>query len=185
MECVEEDRPALFEAVVDEVGEPLRRYLARRTDPDSAQDVLAEALLVIWRRLDDVPQGQVLPWCYSVARNCLANHQRSQRRQVGLLARVIHLTPTGDQQPAPSLPDPELHQALTRLRPQDQELIRLWAWEDLPPAEIAVVLAISTNAVNIRLHRARARLAQLLAGSELGKERGSSGHRQVEEGRTP
>lgn len=161
---MQDERRARFETVIDEVGEPLRRYLVRRTDRDTAQDVLAEAFLVIWRRLDDVPPDAVLPWCYSVARNCLANEQRSARRRLSLVARVARLSPDPEPDTTPDLPDPELQEALAKLRPHDRDLLMLWAWEDLRPAEIAVVLGITTNAVNVRLHRARGRLRDLLAG---------------------
>lgn len=161
---MQEERRARFETVIEEVGEPLRRYLARRTDRESAQDVLAEAFLVIWRRLDDVPTHAALPWCYSVARNCLANEQRAARRRLGLVSRLARLSPAPELDTTPDLPDPELHQALAALRPQDRDLLMLWAWEDLRPAEIAVVLGITVNAVHVRLHRARGRLGQLLAG---------------------
>lgn len=51
------DRETRFETLVrGELMEPLRRYLARRTDPATADDVLAEALLVVWRRLEEVPE---------------------------------------------------------------------------------------------------------------------------------
>lgn len=182
---MQEERRARFEALVGEVGEPLRRYLVRRTDADSAQDVLAEALLVLWRRLDDVPHDAALPWCYAVAGNCLANELRSARRRRGLVSRVGRLAPRPEVDPTPQLPDPELQDALATLRPQDRELVMLWAWEDLPPAEIAVVLGITTNAVNIRLHRARARLADLLADTDVGKSRRSVGHNKVERRATP
>ncbi len=160
---MQDERRARFEAVIGEVGEPLRRYLVRRADPETVQDALAEAFLVIWRRLDDVPTGAVLPWCYSVARNCLANEQRSARRQRSLVARVARLSPSPGQYTTPDPPDPELHEALARLGKQDRDLLTLWAWEDLRPAEIAIVLDITANAVNIRLHRARRRLGDLLS----------------------
>lgn len=179
------DEPRVrFEAIVDIVGEPLRRYAARRTDAETAQDVVADSFLVIWRRLDDVPYGGELPWCYAVARNCLANAQRSARRQRGLLMRLARLDPP---QPAiddsSDLPDAALHRALASLAPNDSELLRLWAWEDLSPAEIAVVLETSANAVNIRLHRARRRLAALLE-ADTGKPSVRAGQKQGEEGRT-
>ena len=41
--------------LVDQVYEPLQRYARRRGDPPAADDVVADALLVLWRRLDDVP----------------------------------------------------------------------------------------------------------------------------------
>ena len=54
---------------------------------------------------------------------------------------------------------------MARLRPDEAELLRLWAWEQLGPAEIAAVLDLTPNAVSIRLHRARGKLKEILEGS--------------------
>lgn len=48
----------------------------------------------------------------------------------------------------------------------DAELVRLWAWEELGPAEIALVVGLSPNAVSIRLHRARQKLRSMLPEHE-------------------
>ncbi|GLY15010.1 DNA-directed RNA polymerase sigma-70 factor [Kineosporia sp. NBRC 101677] len=160
-----DERRAQFEGLIAALMEPLRRFLARRTDPATAEDALSETLLVCWRRLDEVPE-QPLPWAYGVARNCLANAERSRRRQDRLVARIAVLDPprpTGDHT------SPDLSAALELLRPQDAELLRLWAWEDLTAPEIAQVLGISVNAATIRLHRARERLrAQLESSGDTG-----------------
>ncbi len=158
-----------FEALAPTLVEPLRRFLARRTDLGGVDDVLAETLLVVWRRLDDVPEStdHALPWAYAAARNCLANAARSARRQ-GRLAERLAREPS-----APSPAHPALEDAWERLRPEDAELLRLWAWERLQPAEIAVVLGLTPNAVSIRLHRAKQRLRKILAaaGHEPGERR--------------
>ena len=73
-------RERRFEAVAREVYEPLQRYLRRRANADDAGDVLADSLLTIWRRIDDVPADDPLPWCYGVARRSLANHRRGRSR---------------------------------------------------------------------------------------------------------
>lgn len=178
------DRRGRFETLALEVAEPLRRYAVRRTDPDTAQDVVADALLVLWRRLDEVPEAGVLPWCYAVTRLCLNNAKRAQRRQRGLLARITMLDPPIVAAPADDfVADFELHEALGRLSADDRELLRLWAWESLPPAEISLVLGISANAVSIRLHRARKRLASNLVPQD-GKIHGLTGQEQVQERRT-
>lgn len=175
------ERVTRFERLVELVGEPLRRYALRRLDPTAADDALAEAFLVLWRRLDDVPPGAELPWSYGVLRNCVANEARSARRRAGLLVRLSGQA--AGPSPEPSEPgDPALIEAMALLRPAEQELLRLWAWEDLAPSDIAVVLGTTPNAVNIRLHRARRRLAELLDGSR--KATGGPGHNQVEGGRT-
>lgn len=145
------------------VYEPLQRYARRRTDPDAAEDVVADTLLVVWRRLDEVPEEAVLPWCYRVAANCLSNSRRAGRRRLRLATRVASVRQPPDAEP--DLPDPALHAALATLSPADQEVLRLWAWEDLAPAEIAVALGVSANAVSIRLHRAKGHLADALERS--------------------
>lgn len=162
-------RRARYEALVRVVVEPLRRYAMRRVDHADAEDVVSDALLVLWRRLDDVPTDDPLPWCYGVVRRCLANAERSRRRQRLLTDRLRFVHPQSSPTTGQPILDPTLHRAMGRLRPGDRELLRLWAWEDLAPREIAVVLGTTSNAVAIRLHRAKARLAKELgAGTQTG-----------------
>lgn len=168
------DREERFTTLAGLVSEPLRRYLARRTDLDTAQDVLAETLVVLWRRLDDVPTDNPLPWCYAVARGCLANATRAARRQHRLVERLSLVQARGCFEPL--LDDADLHDALGRLSEHDRELVRLWAWEQLAPQEIAVALGVTPNAARIRLHRARAKLRQNLASRNVS---GGAGQEQV------
>ncbi|MEV0898236.1 sigma-70 family RNA polymerase sigma factor [Actinoplanes sp. NPDC049802] len=159
-----DSRRARFERLAPAVIDAVRRYLARRTDPATADDVLSETLLICWRRFDEMPE-EYLPWAYAVARNCLANADRANRRRFRLIARISRLDPPPAAVDGPSPPDGDLAAALARMRPEDAELLRLWAWEDLTPAGIAVVLGITANAASIRLHRARRRLREELLGS--------------------
>lgn len=158
------------------VYEPVQRYLRRRTDPTTADDVLADVLLVLWRRLADVPDEAALAYAYGVARGCLANSRRSAVRQERVVARLAQRhRPDGDvYDPL----DGALEDALAALPEGDRELLRLWAWEQLPPREIALVLGISPNAVSIRLHRARQRVKELLHPRKDGEATGQTGRRR-------
>jgi RNA polymerase sigma-70 factor (ECF subfamily) len=175
----DDDPRERFERLAAEVVEPVRRFLARRTDPATADDVLAETLLVCWRRLDQVPEP-ALPWVYGVARNCLANIQRGDRRQVRLAAKITAVDPPQEAVHEPDPPDPRIEAALAALRPEEADLLRLWAWEQLGPGEIAEVLGITPNAVSIRLHRARGKFVEQLRKIDDG-----AGHEGVREGREP
>lgn len=148
-----------FERVASTVYEPLQRYVRRRCAPDAADDVVADSLLVLWRRLDDVIEANELAWCYGVARRVLANHHRSAARHRRLLDRLTSFTSTetGTSAAEDSAVD-DLHVALDELPAADREVLSLWAWEGLEPRDIAVVLDVSPNAAAIRLHRARQRL---------------------------
>ena len=171
---VDASRRAAFEQLVATAYEPLQRYLRRRLDPATADDVLGDVLLVLWRRCDDIPADAPLAWAYGVARGCLANSARSRVRQDRLVRR---LSERPDPEPAE---DPVLMEALDALPEKDRELLRLWAWEQLPPREIALVLGITANAASIRLHRATGRLRAEL---QRRKDEGPPGHLGERQGR--
>jgi RNA polymerase sigma-70 factor (ECF subfamily) len=65
--------------------------------------------------------------------------------------------------------------AIERLRPVDREVLELVMWEGLTHAEAAQVLGCSTNAVAVRLHKARKRLQ-----AELGRGEASAPDRGIE-----
>jgi RNA polymerase sigma-70 factor (ECF subfamily) len=62
-----------------------------------------------------------------------------------------------------ALADLELSDAWKRLSPKEQELLALWAFENLGVREISKVLSITENASNIRLTRAKQKLISLLS----------------------
>lgn len=146
-----------FEELVTEVYEPLQRYLRRRTDAETANDVLGDVLLVMWRRADDIPPEASLAWCYGVARGCLANTIRASERRLKLVRRLA-----AEPVALPADADPDLHEALRSLSAGDAEVLRLWAWEQLSASGIALVLGITSNAASIRLHRATKKLKKEL-----------------------
>lgn len=164
---MDDDRVKRFEEVYRHAYEPILGYAIRRCDlPEDASDVVAETFAVAWRRIDDVPPGEEATlWLYGVARRALANHRRGERRRLHrqeALARTI----------APFFPGPEesldllaVTGVFRSLPEEDRELLGLLAWEGLDTAQIASVLGRSPNAVRIRLHRARKRLARALQRS--------------------
>jgi RNA polymerase sigma-70 factor (ECF subfamily) len=160
VEVTDQHRRARFEALAAEVYEPLQRYVRRRTTAHAVDDVVADTLLVCWRRLDDVPDDTAVPWVFGVARKCLANVRRGTQRQEALGHRLA-------AQPAPAgvttEPDLDLQAAVAELPELDREIVLLWAWEGLEPREIAVVVGTTANAVSIRLFRVKQRLAARLA----------------------
>lgn len=171
------DRRHRFESITGQIYEPLYRYVRRRAQGTDVDDAMSDVLLVIWRRLEDVPEGRALPWAYGIARRVLANQRRQQGRHLRLVEKLkAQPEPVPEPDPAETGPDPELTAALDSLSDSDRELIRLWAWERLEPREIAMVLDLSINAATLRLSRARSKLA-----TELKRQNSTiSGHEQVE-----
>jgi RNA polymerase sigma-70 factor (ECF subfamily) len=160
-----------FEILFSEIYEPIQRYVRRRVEPDSVDDIVSETMLTLWRRLDDVPPDAV-PWAYGVARRQVANHHRGSRRHLRLVQRAENEPRPMSAEAYPL--DAELETALSALADSDRELVHLWAWEQLEPAEVGVVLGLTPNAASIRLHRAKKKLAQNLEIAR--KEQAFSGH---------
>jgi len=158
----ESERRERFERLYRGYGVEVLAYLRRRATPELADDGLAETFLVVWRRLDEVPD-EPRAWLLGVARRVLANQRRSVRRQSALVERMIR------ERPLPVAPEVErdpVLEALSKLRSLDQEVLLLVAWDGLNSAEAARVLGCSAVAVRLRMHRARRRLAHLLATAE-------------------
>jgi RNA polymerase sigma-70 factor (ECF subfamily) len=156
---------ARFRELYDRGYRPIRDYCARRVPIDAVDDAVADTFLTVWRRLDEIPNGDAgLVWAYRVAYRVVGHVWRSNARQRRLQHRLSSLR---------SLPDPATDEhsddadesrvmlaALARLDGADAELLRLVTWDQLPVGAIAEVLGIAPDAVRQRLHRARANLAR-------------------------
>lgn len=141
---------------------------ARRRRPDDAYDVASETFLVAWRRLDQVPVEDPLPWLIGTARRLIANHSRGERRRTALLARLRGLPVEVGPDPSEIAAASGLREAFAQLTPTEREVIALASWEGLTHLQISAVLGCSPAAVAVRLHRARARLKGTLAETSDG-----------------
>lgn len=162
---------ARFRRVYVEHRDAIWAYCRRRVPRDDAMDAVADVFVVVWRRLDDLPDGDgARVWLYGIARNVVRNHWRSARRRDRLgrrLAGSRSFELAGTDTGPDDADDPaELRAAVARLSDDDQELLRLRAWEELSLAEIASVVDLSVRAVEYRLARIRKRLSNLLAGPD-------------------
>jgi RNA polymerase sigma factor (sigma-70 family) len=160
----EQDDRSRFETAYRRTYEQILGYAVRRcSSPEDAADVVAETYVIAWRRITELPDGEVGKlWLYGVARRVLANHRRSERRR---LTRHTELTNEIEHlYTAPSHHGEQdgVDEALGMLSDSDRELLALTLWEGLDPGEIATVLDCSRNAARIRLHRARKRFAKAL-----------------------
>lgn len=167
------DREAEFRRLFAEHNRHVLAYALRRAEQRAdAEDVVAGTFAVAWRRFADAPAEELrLAWLYAIAARVLANQRRSLRRLAALRSRLRAQPPAETPERADLS---EVVAALRELRPEEQEVLRLAAWEGLTNAELAVALGCSENAAAIRLHRARKGLAEKLV-----KEEPASGHSVV------
>ena len=132
---------------------------ARSVAPrELADDAVAEAYAIAWRRQRDIPRRDELGWLIGVTRRVLANARRSRLR-AGALHALLDLQPrAAGPDPAEQLDDGELRDVLMTLSPLDREAVLLTAWFDLSSADAAQALGITPAAYRMRTARARRRL---------------------------
>jgi RNA polymerase sigma-70 factor (ECF subfamily) len=131
------------------------------------EDVVQEVLAKLLTRPDRIGGERGLEaWLVAVTINQCRGHRRMARtfrRFLGRRDLVVepHYSDTQAEQR-------DLHgrvrEMVQSLRPKDREVIVLHHLEQIPIAEIAKMLGLSANAVEVRLHRARQRLKQRLQG---------------------
>jgi RNA polymerase sigma-70 factor, ECF subfamily len=137
------------------------RGIARAYDRASADDLLQEILLQIWRSLPSFQGSSSLAtWCYRVALNTALSWQRSERARRGRLPIRDGFSPSLVAAPASEKRDPEaLQQAMGQLPPADKAVLLLFL-DDVPYTDMAEILGVSEGSLRVRMHRIKKRLAQ-------------------------
>jgi RNA polymerase sigma factor (sigma-70 family) len=154
--------------------EPLIRrvyaYVAYRIgDGPDAEDVTSDTFerALRYRRSYDASRGEPVSWLLGIARRCISD----------LFTQRLELVDRPPEMPAPGdLEDDtarrlQLATAMSRLCQRDRELIAFKYGADLTARQIAEVLGLQTNAVEVALHRALGRLREELVD---GKSSASS-----------
>ena len=143
------------------------RFATRRVEESEAEDVVADAFLVVWRRLEELPEraSDARAWLFGITRGCLLNARRGRSRHEGLAVRLASL-PAGRGDHAALGDDVarrlDLAAAWRRLTPAEQEVLALALLDDTTSSEAAVVLGVTATAYRLRLMRARAVLRRRL-----------------------
>lgn len=156
-------REQRFRVLYGETYDSVVRFARRRSGPEhqaGVDDVVADAFLVAWRRLDDVPTRgtESLAWMYAVTRNCLLNARRSGQRRDALAVRVSALEPPPDSADSTTVATDlrmDLAAAWQTLPAADQEILALALFDDLGSRDAARVLGITAASYRMRLSRAR------------------------------
>ena len=137
-------------------------YLIVR-DREQAEEICQDAyvqLLEHWRTVADYERPEA--WVRRVAIRIAVRQAKRER------ARTV-LERAGQTEHADMLPDIDLAKAISTLAPMQRAVVILYYLEDRPVLEVARVLQVSESTVKQHLHRARARLAELL-GEEVSED---------------
>jgi RNA polymerase sigma-70 factor (ECF subfamily) len=143
-------------------------YAAYRLgDGPDAEDVTSEVFerAVRYRHTYDRSKGEPVAWLLGIAARC-AN--------AALAARADEQTQVDDSVAGQSFEDDSVRRltlgaALGKLSDKDQELIALRYGADLTAVQIAHILGVKTNTVEVALHRALDRLRSILEKQDEGE----------------
>lgn len=130
-------------------------------DATEAEDISQEAFVRAYHSLDRFVSARPFrPWLLSIVANLARNRRRSLGRYLAAWRRMVQTA--SDRAPAAYQPETwraeALWQAVRRLSQQDQEIIYLRYYLELPESEMASTLGVAPGTVKSRLHRALARL---------------------------
>jgi RNA polymerase sigma-70 factor, ECF subfamily len=129
-----------------------------------ADDLVQESLLRAWSNSEKFQPGTSMrAWLFTILRNIYYSNYRKRAREVqdsdGFYAR--RLTAPGDQESHLDLED--FRQALTRLPPEQREVLTLIGASGLSYEEAAVICEVGIGTIKSRLSRARSKLVELLS----------------------
>lgn len=139
-------------------------------DPDEAEDVAQDCFIRIYKAAASyTPDAKFTTWLYTIVRNLCFNVLRSKRQAV-----IVSV----DDETLPELPSKEADQVeriskeqlrkrvinAVNLLPENMRLaVLLSKYHGLSYEEIAGIMGCSVNAIKLRVHRAKALLAEELS----------------------
>jgi RNA polymerase sigma-70 factor (ECF subfamily) len=143
-------------------------YAAYRLgDGPDAEDVTSEVFerALRYRRSYDSSKGEPVSWLLGIARRCADAALAARPRE------LAHQTEVADGRDVEedAVRRMTLAAALAQLSDRDRELIALRYGAGLTAAQIARLLDLQTNAVEVALHRALARLRRILEPEETAR----------------
>lgn len=160
-----------FELLLERHRTALARtaYLLTRSR-ESAQDVVQESLIHVWRDLPAYrPYGSFKSWMLRILVNRVRRHYRRKRVSTVALESAAHV-PDDSESAEDTIEREEearqLRQALELLTVDHREALILRYYNDLTVPEIARALGCREGTVKSRLSRAMGRLRQVLSSQQ-------------------
>jgi RNA polymerase sigma-70 factor (ECF subfamily) len=138
----------------------LFRYLCQLTsDRGLAEEILQDTLVAAWRGAAGYEgRASVHAWLLGIARRCADDHLAGR---LTATADEADFAAAGDLE-SEAIRRIDVRAAVAELDERDRDLIALRYGADLTARQIAELLELKTNAVEVALHRALGRLRALL-----------------------
>ena len=159
---------AAFATLFAHFGPRVKAWMLRAgASPTAAEELAQETMLTIWQkaRLFDPARASPSTWIFTIARNRRVDAMRRERHPSDLLpdpSEEPELPPQADFALVTAQQETRIRSALTRLPPEQAEVVRKAFFEDKVHAEIEKELGIPLGTVKSRLRLAVLRLRGML-----------------------
>ena len=161
--------PEAFRGVFDELKPKLLRYCTYQCgDPDTAEDVVQEAMVRLWRRSAGEPPADPEAWLFTTARHLILDGAKVARNRRRLLASVPVRASEGELADRAVEREEERERVrgvLERMPERGREILML-RYSGFSYGEIAGRVGVAPGSVGTLLARAEHRFLELLGPSE-------------------
>jgi RNA polymerase sigma-70 factor (sigma-E family) len=134
-------------------------------DMAAAEDVVQEAFIRVHRALDCRPVHSPLAYLRQTVVNLARSELRRRLIRLRHAPRPAPPAASAEEGACASISRQEVIRALRRIPARQREAVVLRYWADLPEAEIADLMGVSTGAVKSYISRAIGKLGPLLEGT--------------------
>jgi len=164
--------PEAFRKFFERHYDSVRRYAQRTLGIDAGEEIAAQTFLIAFERRGgfDLTYRSARPWLYGIAHNLVRHHLRT----LGFISQTLVRIPI-ERGPADAIDlerleaaylAPALANALRALPDEFREPFLLVAIADLSYEEVSEVLGVPAGTIRSRIHRAKARLRELIGPLE-------------------
>lgn len=127
-------------------------------DRYEAEDITSETFMRAWAHNNKIRTETLKAYLFAIARNIFLQHQRKRKNRVALEDTYPDPAPGPDRQAESKLELLAVRRVLLTLPEIDRAAFILRVQHELPYAEIARVLGVSSSNAKVKIHRVRKKL---------------------------
>jgi RNA polymerase sigma-70 factor (ECF subfamily) len=160
-----EDERLRIEALYSRYSRSVARYVFVRTGAEElAEEITSRVFAVVVRKIHQC-RGNQTGWLWSIVRSELAMHFRQRRDHAPIDEDVANQLLDSDSPPALLVhceTVDQLRHAMDHLSDEQQTLIYMKFFQDMPNIKIADAVRLTPSNVGVKVHRAIRRLRDLM-----------------------
>lgn len=136
------------------------------TDIPSAEDITQDVFLKVWKNASSwKPDFQLKTWLYKIAYTTFIDKIKTEKTTAELPENLVDNSPTAEQDFIQTEQETRVKIAIKALPEQQRQALILCYYQGLKAKEIAEIMNMKTNAVEVMIHRAKQTLKEILGGS--------------------